>query len=56
MSETAEMPAIAFRDPPPVGQRAEALEREIAQLLVRAPTLPIELPLFRMTLLGIRER
>jgi hypothetical protein len=42
-----------FRDPPPLEERARALRTEIAKILVRAPTLPIELPLFGLRLLDV---
>ncbi len=47
------MAGIEFRDPPDVEARAAALEVEIARTLVRAPSLPVELPAFDLTLLGV---
>lgn len=43
-----------FRDPPSLEPEALALRREIAAVLVRAPTLPVDLPAFRMRLLDVR--
>jgi uncharacterized Fe-S cluster-containing radical SAM superfamily protein len=42
-----------FRDPPSADAEAADLQREIAQILVRAPSLPVELPAFQLTLLGV---
>ena len=43
-----------FRDPPSLEPEALALRREIAAVLVRAPTLPVDLPAFRMRLVDVR--
>jgi MoaA/NifB/PqqE/SkfB family radical SAM enzyme len=43
-----------FRDPPSLEPEAQALRRQIAEVLVRAPTLPIDLPAFQIRLLGVR--
>lgn len=42
-----------FRDPPSADAAAAEMQREIAEILVRAPTLPVELPAFKLTLLGV---
>src|SRR3954451_1604191 len=42
-----------FRDPPSADAEAAEMQREIAGILVRAPSLPVELPAFKLTLLGI---
>ena len=42
-----------FRDPPSADAEAAEMQREIAEILVRAPRLPIELPAFNLTLLGV---
>jgi hypothetical protein len=44
---------VVFRDPPSAEVRAAELQRDIARVLVRAPTLPIDLPVFKTTLLGV---
>ena len=46
-------PTVTFRDPPSVFERATALEASIAKILVRAPTLPVEIPAFGFTLSAI---
>jgi len=43
-----------FRDPPSQEPEAAALRQEIASVLVRAPTLPVDLPAFRMRLVDVR--
>lgn len=43
-----------FRDPPPRDDEARALRVAIAQCLVRAPTLPVELPRFQLTLCDVQ--
>ena len=52
-TEGAEVGA-GFRDPPSLEPEALALRREIAAVLVRAPTLPVDLPAFRMRLVDVR--
>ena len=47
------MAGVRFRDPSGVSEAARALQLEIAQVLVRAPVLPIELPAFSLTLLSV---
>jgi pyruvate-formate lyase-activating enzyme len=42
-----------FRDPPSADVESAEMQREIASILVRAPGLPVELPAFKLTLLGI---
>ena len=42
-----------FRDPPSADAESAEMQREIAEILVRAPTLPIDLPAFKLTLLGV---
>lgn len=42
-----------FRDPPSQESVALALRREIAAVLVRAPSLPVELPAFRVRLVDV---
>lgn len=44
---------VRFRDPPSAEQEAAALRTEIAKLLVRAPSLPVPLPAFGLTLLDL---
>jgi sulfatase maturation enzyme AslB (radical SAM superfamily) len=44
---------IAFRDPPSLEEDAKAIRSSIAQILLRAPKLPLELPLFRFSLIDI---
>lgn len=51
--EGEEMAQVAFRDPHAPDAQAEALGREIARALVNAPTLPVDLPAFDLTLLAI---
>lgn len=46
--------ASVFRDPPSQDPEARALRAEIASVLVRAPTLPVDLPAFRMRLVDVR--
>jgi len=46
--------ASVFRDPPSQEPEAAALRQEIASVLVRAPTLPVDLPAFRMRLVDVR--
>jgi hypothetical protein len=50
--ESSSVPA-RFRDPPPPDAEAGEVKREIARILVRAPTLPIDLPVFKLTLLDV---
>jgi hypothetical protein len=50
--ESSSVP-VHFRDPPPPDAEAAAVKLEIARILVRAPTLPIELPVFKLTLLDV---
>src|SRR5579883_1750558 len=45
--------APRFRDPPPVDAEAAALKLEIARTLVRAPSLPVELPAYRLRLVDV---
>ena len=42
-----------FRDPPPPEDEARALRLRIAHILVRAPTLPVELPQVGLRLLAV---
>ncbi|APR79801.1 Heme d1 biosynthesis protein NirJ [Minicystis rosea] len=52
--EPAPRPAGSiFRDPPPAEAEAQELQAEIARILVRAPRIPIDLPAFRLSLLGV---
>jgi len=46
-------PGAVFRDPPSVDQEAADKKRTIAQILVNAPTLPVSLPAFGLSLLDI---
>ena len=46
-------PSFHFRDPPSADAEAAEMQREIARILVRAPSLPVELPAFNLTLLGV---
>ncbi len=46
------MAGVAFRDPVGLQGEVAALHSEIAKILVRAPSLPIELPAFGLTLLA----
>ncbi|MFO0629316.1 MAG: radical SAM protein [Polyangiales bacterium] len=43
-----------FRDPPPRDDEARALRVEIARALVRAPSLPVALPRFQLTLCDVQ--
>lgn len=47
---------VTFRDPPPLDGEAERLRLEIARILVGAPTLPVDLPAFRLKLLDVAAR
>lgn len=47
------MTGVRFRDPSGVSEAERALQLEIAQILVKAPTLPIDLPAFSLTLLSV---
>lgn len=47
------MAGVAFRDPAGLDEEARALQLEIAQILVKAPVLPVELPAFSLTLLSV---
>src|SRR5690242_15965870 len=51
--DVAATDGVAFRDPPPVAQAATPLELAIARVLVGAPSLPVELKAFRLTLLAV---
>jgi uncharacterized Fe-S cluster-containing radical SAM superfamily protein len=46
-------PSRDFRDPPSADAESAEMQREIARILVRAPSLPIDLPAFKLTLLGV---
>ena len=46
-------PSPLFRDPPSQEDAARALRLQIAQALVRAPSLPVALPAFGMSLLDV---
>lgn len=46
--------SAGFRDPPSLEPEARVLREAIAAALVRAPTLPVELPAFRMRLVDVR--
>jgi uncharacterized Fe-S cluster-containing radical SAM superfamily protein len=48
------MAAPTFRDPPSADVRAAELELAIARGLVRAPSLPVDIALFKTTLLAVR--
>ncbi len=45
---------VTFRDPPPLTDRARALQEKVAAALVRAPSLPVALPAFGLSLLEVR--
>ena len=47
------MADVSFRDPVDVERRAATLQLDIARTLVRAPALPVALPAFDLTLLGV---
>jgi len=47
------MAQALFRDPPDVAAQGAELQLAIARALVNAPTLPIELPAFDLTLLAV---
>jgi hypothetical protein len=51
--EGAAMAEASFRDPPDVETQGAELQRAIARALVNAPTLPIDLPAFDLTLLAV---
>jgi uncharacterized Fe-S cluster-containing radical SAM superfamily protein len=47
------MDGVVFRDPPDFEAKVTALELEIVHALVRAPSLPVALPAFNLTLLSV---
>ncbi len=47
------MAGVAFRDPVGLEDEVAAIQLEIARALVRAPTLPVELPAFDLTFLSV---
>lgn len=47
------MAGVVFRDPAGLDEESAALHREIARALVNAPSLPVELPAFGLTLLAV---
>jgi hypothetical protein len=47
------MAGAVFRDPVGIEAQAAALQLEIARVLVNAPSLPVELPAFGLTLLSV---
>jgi hypothetical protein len=51
--EGAAMAGALFRDPPDFEAKVAALRLEIAQVLVKAPALPVALPAFDLTLLSV---
>jgi hypothetical protein len=51
--EGAAMAGASFRDPLDVETQGAELQRAIARALVNAPTLPIDLPAFDLTLLAV---
>lgn len=51
--EGAAMQGVVFRDPADLDEPSRALGRDIARVLVNAPTLPVALPAFDLTLLAI---
>jgi MoaA/NifB/PqqE/SkfB family radical SAM enzyme len=44
---------VVFRDPEPVDDEARAIRVDVARLLLRAPTLPLELPMFGFRLVDV---
>jgi len=50
------MARVAFRDPGDLLERSRALQLEIARALVKAPSLPVDLPSFDLTLLSIASK
>jgi len=46
-------PGVSFRDPPSVEDEARAMKAELAKVLVNAPSLPVHLPAFGLSLLDI---
>jgi hypothetical protein len=53
-ADTASTDGVKFRDPPPAAEAARPLELAIARALVGARALPTELPIFRISLLGVK--
>jgi hypothetical protein len=51
--EGAAMARATFRDPVDFEEETRALQRDIARVLVNAPTLPVDLPAFDLTLLSV---
>src|SRR6516162_5383356 len=51
--EGAAMARAAFRDPVDFEDEIRALQRDIARALVNAPTVPVDLPVFDLTLLSV---
>lgn len=51
--EAGQTEGVTFRDPPGVDQEAFAQKKRIAEVLVSAPSLPVELPAFGISLLDI---
>jgi MoaA/NifB/PqqE/SkfB family radical SAM enzyme len=47
------MAGVVFRDPPGFDAKVAELQLEIARTLVKAPTLPVALPAFDLTLLSV---
>ena len=51
--DVAETNGVTFRDPPSVEAEAAAVKRKLAQALVNAPSLPVDLPAFGLALLDV---
>ena len=51
--EGAAMAQATFRDPVGLADESAALQLEVARTLVNAPTLPVALPAFDLTLLSV---
>ncbi len=51
--DVAETKGVAFRDPPSVEAEAASMKRALAQALVNAPSLPVHLPAFGLSLLDV---
>ncbi|TKD09683.1 radical SAM protein [Polyangium fumosum] len=51
--DVAETNGVVFRDPPSVEGEAAAKKRELARTIVNAPSLPVDLPAFGLTLLDV---